>query len=136
MQQICRYGLGTTLSTSFAEALRLTKEAFQKQGFGTLSEIDVQKALQEKLGLNREPYTILGMCNPQLASQAIEAEPHIGLLLPCNVLVAQREASIEVSAQDPREMVEITQNPNLKSIAEEAYRRIVAALTQLGSNSP
>ncbi|HLI47298.1 MAG TPA: DUF302 domain-containing protein [Chthonomonas sp.] len=136
MQQVCRYGLGTTLSASFADALRLTKEAFQKQGFGTLSEIDVQKALQEKLGLHREPYTILGMCNPHLASQAIEAEPHVGLLLPCNVLVAQRGANVEVSAQDPREMVEITQNPNLKPIAEEAYQRIVAALTQLGSYSP
>ncbi|CCW34884.1 hypothetical protein CWRG_00094 [Chthonomonas calidirosea] len=136
MQQTCRYGLGVTLSTSFADALRLTKEAFQQQGFGTLAEIDVQKALQEKLGLHREPYTILGMCNPHLASQAIAAEPHIGLLLPCNVLVAQHGERVEVSAQDPREMVEITQNPNLKPIAEEAYRRIVAALTQLDSNSP
>lgn len=128
MQSTAPYGIGVTLSTSFENAIRVAKEAFQKEGFGVLAEIDVQKALKEKLNLDKEPYTILGMCNPPLAAQAITIEPQIGLLLPCNVLVAQQGAHVTVSAQDPRQMMEVTQNPNLKPIAEEAYRRITQAL--------
>lgn len=129
------YGFGITLSTSFPEAIRLTKEAFQAEGFGALTEIDVKKALEEKLGLTKEPYTILGMCNPHLAAQAIQMEPAIGLLLPCNVLVASKGSMVEVLVQDPILMMDVTHNPALQPVAQEARARLEAALKRLAESA-
>lgn len=125
------YGLSLTLSSSFEEAITRVREVFKEEGFGVLTEMNVQQTLQEKIGLQMEPYIVLGMCNPLLASRAIAAEPNIGLFLPCNVLVARRGDKIEVSAQDPLFMVPITGNEALQPIAQEARERIDRALIRL-----
>ena len=127
------YGLSLTLDTPFEDAITRVKEAFNEEGFGVLTEMNVQQTLQEKIGFRMDPYIILGMCNPLLASRAIAAEPNIGLFLPCNVLVARRGALIEVSAQDPLFMVPMTGNEALEPIAQEARERIDRALALLKS---
>ena len=83
-------------------------DALKTQGFGVLTEIDVQKTLKEKLGAEMEPYVILGACNPQLARQALDADRSIGLLLPCNVVLRQEDEDVRVSILDPRTMFEVT----------------------------
>ena len=123
--------LHAALSVPFDEALTRVKQAFKAEGFGALSEIDVRKALQEKVGKQIEPYTILGMCNPHLASQAIAAEHEIGLFLPCNVLVHACGGTVNVSAQDPIQLMQMTHNAALQPIAEEARLRIVRAIASL-----
>lgn len=104
------YGLSVTLAASFDEVIDRVKTAFKEEGFGVLTEMNVQHTLQEKIGFQMDPYLILGMCNPTLASRTITAEPNIGLFLPCNV---------EVSAQNPLFMVPMTGNEALQSIAQE-----------------
>ncbi len=125
------YGLSLTLTSTFDETMTRVKEAFKSEGFGVLTEMNVQYTLREKIGLEMAPYTVLGMCNPDLASRAIAAEPNIGLFLPCNVLLAQRGDHVEVSAQDPLFMVPMTGNEALRPIAQEARERIDRALAQL-----
>jgi uncharacterized protein (DUF302 family) len=127
------YGLSLTLDSSFEEVIARVRAAFKEEGFGVLTEMNVQQTLLEKIGLQMEPYTILGMCNPLLASRAIAAEPNIGLFLPCNVLVARRGDLVEVSAQDPLFMVPMTGNEALHPIAQEARERIDRALTRLNA---
>lgn len=123
--------LSATLSIPFDQAIVRVKEVFKAEGFGALSEIDVRKALREKTGEQIEPYTILGMCNPQLASRAIAAEHEIGLLLPCNVLVHECDGQVKVKAQDPLSMMLMLDNKALQPIAEEAVQRIERALHTL-----
>ena len=125
------YGLSLTLDSSFEEAISRVKDAFKEEGFGVLAEINVQRTLDEKIVFHMEPYTILGMCNPALASRAISAEPDIGLFLPCNVLLARRNDRVEVSAQDPQFMVPMTGNEALEPIAREARGRIDRAIARL-----
>lgn len=125
------YGISVVLGQSFEEAIARVREAFKEEGFGVLTEINVQQTLLEKIGLTMDPYTIIGMCNPNLASRSIAAEPNIGLFLPCNVLVAKRDEVVEVSAQDPLFMVPITGNDALQPIAQEARERIDRALARL-----
>lgn len=127
------YGLALTLGVPFPDAMARVREAFKTEGFGVLTEADVQHTLHDKIGVQMEPYTVLGMCNPSLASRAISAEPYIGLLLPCNVLVMQRDGQVEVSAQDPILMVNVTGNPQLQEIAQEARQRIDRAFDKLKS---
>jgi len=123
--------LSATLSLSFAEAVAHSKEAFKEEGFGVLTEIDVQKTLQDKIGFQMDAYCILGMCNPSLAARAITVAPDIGLFLPCNVLVAQRGACIEVSAQDPLFMIPMVSNEALGPIAHEVRDKLGRALKRL-----
>ena len=125
------YGISLTLGSSFEEAVTRVREVFKNEGFAVLTEINVQQTLHEKIGLQMDPYTILGMCNPLLASRAIAAEPNIGMFLPCNVLVAKRGDLVEVSAQDPLFMVPMTGNEALQPIAHEARERIERALARL-----
>ncbi len=107
------------------------KEAFAAQGFGTLTEIDVRATLKEKLGQEMDPYLILGTCNPELAHRALEIEPAIGLLLPCNVVVRSDGGRTLVQALDPQVMVTVPERTELQPVADEAARRIQAALASL-----
>ena len=115
----------------FAPTVTAVREALAEQGFGILTEIDVQATLKEKLGHEMEDYLILGACNPPLAHQAIEADRSIGLLLPCNVVVRTDGDRIAVQALDPATMVTLTGQDALKPVAEEATRRLDAALSAL-----
>lgn len=125
------YGQTIEIPLSYEEAVPKVKEAFKEQGFGTLTEIDVRATLKEKIDRDIEPYLILGTCNPQLASKALDVERAIGLLLPCNVVVTERDGKTLVQALDPQVMVSVPQNENLKPIADEAAARIRRALDSL-----
>ena len=125
------YGKTIRMAVGFAEAVPKVKEAFAAQGFGVLTEIDVQATLQAKLGVDMEPYLILGACNPQLAHRALEAPRDIGLLLPCNVVVRADRDGVMVQALDPAVIASVPGDADLAPIAEEAGRRIDAALADL-----
>src|SRR5713226_7759704 len=99
------YGFGTTLNVPCEEAIPQVKEALKAEGFGVLTEIDVRQTLREKLGAEMEPYLILGACNPVLAHRALEQEPEIGLLLPCNVVVRAVDDGCRVEIVDPEVML-------------------------------
>jgi uncharacterized protein (DUF302 family) len=118
------YGQFIDLPGSFAPALDRVIAALKAEGFGILSDIDVQKTLKEKLGADLPAYRILGACNPPLAHRALTAEPEIGLLLPCNVVVREDGDRIRVGFLDPQGMVELTGNPLLRPVADEAQQRL------------
>ena len=122
------YGTTVTTTLGFDEAVTRTREALAEQGFGVLTEIDVQATLKAKLELDMEPYLILGACNPQLAHQALDVERDIGLLLPCNVVVRRDGDRTLVQALDPQVMVSLPGLPALQPVADEAGRRLNAAL--------
>ena len=128
------YGFTTTLSGQPFEAVRTRViDALKAEGFGVLSEIDVQKAMHEKLGAAMPPYRILGACNPPLAHQALEAEPDIGLLLPCNVVVRETaDGTIVVGFLDPQVMVAVVDREGLGAVADAANARLRRACASLG----
>lgn len=126
------YSRGVMLDVPYEEAVPRVKEAFAAQGFGTLTEIDVQATLKSKLDADMEPYVILGACNPELAHQALDIDREIGLLLPCNVVVrAADENTTLVQALDPQVMVAVPERDELRPVADDAGRRIQAALEAL-----
>ena len=126
------YYFSKTLSMSFEDAVARVTDELKKEGFGILTEIDVQAALKEKLDVDFRKYRILGACNPPLAHQALEAEDKIGTMLPCNVLVQETDdGQIEVSAIDPVASMQAIDNPALGEVAETVrskLRGIVEAL--------
>ena len=125
------YTLTITLDAGPDEAERRVREVLQEQGFGVLSEIDVQQALRDKLGEEIGAYKILGACNPPLAKQAIDADPDVGALLPCNVLLRANPAGgTDVAAADPRAMLALGPKA-LGPVAEEARERLERALASL-----
>lgn len=121
---------GTTVQTGrgFDDAVARTREALAEQGFGVLTEIDVQATMKAKLDEDVEPQIILGACNPSLAYKALQAEPGIGLLLPCNVVVRRDGDQTLVSALDPQMMVSLPGNAELQPVADDAAGRLRAAL--------
>ncbi|HKP44004.1 DUF302 domain-containing protein [Mycobacterium sp.] len=126
--------LSTALRTSFDEAVRRTREALAEQGFGVLTEIDVQATLKAKLGENMEDYLILGACNPPLAHRAITIDRQIGLLLPCNVVVRtdpEDEGTVLVEAMDPEVLVDVTGETELRPVADEVAAKLKAAIEAL-----
>ena len=129
------YGNAIRLKATFAEANERVRAALQEQGFGVLTEIDVQATLRNKLGEQIEDYVILGACNPQLAYQALGVDRQIGLLLPCNVVVRSDGAQTVVEMLDPQVMVTVTGRDELAPVADEAARRLRAALDALASAS-
>ncbi|HWD02724.1 MAG TPA: DUF302 domain-containing protein [Amycolatopsis sp.] len=127
-----KYDLSITLDLPFGKAVAEVRAALKEQGFGVLTEIDVQATMREKLDADMEPYVILGACNPPLARRALEADRTIGLLLPCNVVVRADGAERSlVQALDPRVMIELPEREELRPVAEEAGKRIRAALGNL-----
>ena len=127
-----RYTFGTTVAQPIAEVRPRVEAALKAEGFGVLTEIDVAATLRAKLGVERPPYLILGACNPTLAHAALEADPSIGALLPCNVVLREDEAGITaVEVLDPVVALSIAGKPSVLSIASEARERlsrVVAAL--------
>jgi uncharacterized protein (DUF302 family) len=112
------YVISAETDLPFTEAVNRTRDLLQAAGYGVLCEIDVKAKLEEKLGVEREPYMILGACNPPLASEGLELEPDLGALLPCNVVVYEREGHTQVAAVEPGRMLSIVGNDELGPIAE------------------
>lgn len=126
--------LSTSLKASFDDAVARTREALSGQGFGVLTEIDVQSTLKNKLGEDMENYLILGACNPPLAHRAIGVDRQIGLLLPCNVVVRSDPDDPQttlIEAMNPQLLVDVTGEPQLQPIAEEVTARLQAAIDAL-----
>ena len=131
------YGFTTTLTgTTFDRAIARTIAALKEEGFGVLSDIDVQHAMKEKLGVDMRPYRILGACNPPLAFQALQAQPDIGLLLPCNVIVREESADrVVVGFLDPQIMVSLVGIPQVKMVADAAEQRLRRVCESLGGSN-
>lgn len=123
------------LAGAFDDAVRRVKEALAAEGFGTITEIDMQATLKAKIGKEMGAYVIVGACNPNLASRALDEDPQIGVLLPCNVVVRAEGGRIVVEALDPGLMATITGQPGVEPIAAEARERIGNALARLSSES-
>ena len=128
------YTLTTTTTAPFAEALERVRAELKEEGFGVLCEIDVQATLREKLGVEQEPYTILGACNPPLAHQALGVEPELGTLLPCNVVVYERNGETHISAIDAERMLSIVDNDELLPVAAKVRAKL-AAVVERAANS-
>jgi uncharacterized protein (DUF302 family) len=122
------YTLTTSTDLAFADAVDRVREELAAEGFGVLCEIDVQATLEAKLGVEREPYLILGACNPPLAHAALETEPELGVLLPCNVVVYQEDGQTQISAVDAERMLSIVGNDQLADTAGEVRRRLSAVV--------
>ena len=132
------YTLATTVSLPWAEALERTREALAAQGFGILTEINIRSTFEAKLGSEAADavgdYVILGACNPSLASRALDAEPQMGALLPCNVVVRRNNAAdvTTVEAIDPQAMVQLSSARAVQDVADDAGTRLRKALASLG----
>lgn len=122
-----------TLDMEFDEALPAVKAALAEQGFGTLTEIDVQATLHAKIGKEIEPYVIIGACNPNLAGRALDVQRRIGALLPCNVVVRASDGGVLVEAMDPALMSQVTGEDDIVPIAAEAESLIRAAMEKLAA---
>ena len=127
------YALSTTVTTPYDETVEAVREALGEQGFGVLTEIDIRATLKKKLDVDVPAQVILGACRPPLAHAALQAEPSIGLLLPCNVVVRETEDGTVVEAVDPQTMVAMTDNGDLQPVADEAKERLEKALASLSA---
>ena len=131
---MAQYGMQITLTGSLEQVKARVVEALKAQGFGVLTEIDVQKTLKQKIGVDFEPYLILGACNPQLAHKALSADRSIGLLLPCNVVLRSTGESVEVSILDPEVMFGVAEPETkamLATLPQDAKTRLQNALATL-----
>ena len=129
---ISSYTLGTTVDRPYDETVRAVRDALEAQGFGVLTEIDLRATLQQKLGVDVPPQVILGACRPPLAYEALQADPSIATVLPCNVVVrAIGDTSTVVEAFDPRAMTGLSGDGALDSVAADARRRLTAVLAAL-----
>lgn len=119
------YGFNTKFNGSFDEAVTKVTEELSKEGFGVLTEIDVKATLKKKLDIEKRPYKILGACNPVLANQALTAEPDIGLLLPCNVVVREDDdGSVTVGFMDPQAVLQLTDRPEIGELAGQVREKL------------
>ena len=127
-----KYAFGKTVNLGYPQAIEAVTQALAKEGFGVLTEIDVAATLKKKLNLDRPPYKILGACNPQFAAQALDAEPQIGALLPCNVVVRQDAAGKTlVEFMDPNAVLELVGRPEIAGIATEVRARLERVMNAL-----
>ena len=127
-----KYGYQRNLGkVPFDKAIERATEALKTEGFGVLTTIDVKATMKAKLGIDRPAYTILGACNPTLAHKALTGEPEIGLLLPCNVVVAESANGSEVQIADPKEMFKIVDNRELAPLADEVGAKLLRVLERI-----
>lgn len=127
------YGFGVDLRLPYDQAISAVTEALKAEGFGVLTNIDMQRTLREKIGVEIEPYAILGACNPPLAHSALTAEREIGLLLPCNVVVRATEHGSRVDFADPEAMMSIVGNDAVADVAVQARERLVRVADALAA---
>ncbi len=125
------FGLRRTTRISYADAVERTREALKAQGFGVLTEIDVKATLKAKIDVDVAPYIILGACNPPFAHRAIAAEPEIGLLLPCNVVVREAPEGTIIEAMDPEAVMSLVQTAGVAEVAREVKAKLRAALASI-----
>ncbi len=119
------YGFTVKVSAEFDQVVERVTEELQKEGFGVLTEIDVKATLKKKLDIDKRPYKILGACNPELANQALDAEPDIGLLLPCNVVVREEaDGTVVVGFMDPAAVLGLVQRPELERLGQDVRGRL------------
>jgi uncharacterized protein (DUF302 family) len=127
------YGFSIQLEGTLQEIEQKTAAALQTEGFGILTEIDVQATLKKKLGVDKRPYKILGACNPALANQALEAEPDIGLLLPCNVVLREeQDGKITVAFMDPEAVLKLVDRQEIAALAKDVRGRLERVRQALG----
>jgi len=126
-----KYGFGKTVALPFEAALAKVTQELAKEGFGILTDIDVSATMKKKLGRDMRPYRILGACNPPYAAQAIDAEPSIGLLMPCNVVVREDAAGVHVELLDPIALFEMTDRAEVAPLAREVRARLDRVLAAL-----
>jgi len=120
---------------AFDEAIEVVTAALNAEGFGVLTSIDVSQTLKSKIGVDFRPYVILGACNPALANQALSADDNIGLMLPCNVVVAAAEGGAEVSCVRPHAMMDIADAPGIRDVADQAQAKLERALETIVAHS-
>ena len=126
------YTISKNIEKSFDEAVQAITAALKEEGFGVITEVDLKEKFKEKLGIDFRNYKILGACNPALAHKAIEVEDRIGVMLPCNVLVQEKEGGkVEISAINPLSSIGATGNEQLKSVASEVSEKLRAAVEKL-----
>jgi uncharacterized protein (DUF302 family) len=123
-----KYGFSKTTDYGFEQAVEKVTEELKKEGFGVLTTIDVKETLKKKIDVDFIKYTILGACNPKLAHGALQIEEEIGLLLPCNVIIYEKNDKTVVSVFDPRVMTLVIENPEMKPVAEEVKNKLVKVL--------
>ncbi len=119
-----KIGFGRTIPLPFDQAIERVTAELRKEGFGVLTEIDVTATLKNKLGVEFPAYRILGACNPQLAHHALQIEPQVGLLLPCNVVVREDQGSVRVEFMDPDAVLALMDEPGVREIAAQAKERL------------
>jgi uncharacterized protein (DUF302 family) len=128
------YTLSATTTLGYDEAVDRVRQELQKEGFGVLSEIDVAAKLNEKLGVDPEPYMILGACMPRLAHRSLTLEPDLGALLPCNVAVYRLNGETHISAIDPERMLSIVDNTELEPVAADVQQRLANVVERATGN--
>ena len=125
------YGYSTEVGMNFQTAIQKTTELLKGQGFGIMTTIDAQAKMKEKLDIDIEPYIILGACNPSMAHKALQTETEIGLLLPCNVIVYQKDGQVHVSAIRPTQAMSMIDNPELRPMAEDIEQKLKSVIESL-----
>ena len=132
MSMNTKYGFGKMVEMKFADAVARVTQALQDEGFGVLTDIDVAATMKKKLNQDMAPYRILGACNPPLAHRALEAEPAIGLLLPCNVVVREdRSGKVHVEFMDPNAVLELVNKPEINRLAGEVRQRLARVMASV-----